>query len=302
MRQRCCVTQLRGRAAVLAGLLALLVLYSHAAIAQEVVLHTAYGDQVTTEVCLKDPATGKKTRFLTISGIYTSHYHPAEYRNGYLYVIKRQGQTSAYSPDTSYIDELWRYSADGEGHRLLSLQGLDFRASNDGSRIAITGYPDKTNGIKLYIIRSSGVVIESYSKGALNAIGLTFGGWVGGDLWIRDQEAVDIYGLIRIDTNTLKAQRYDLKDLDLADSDLSFNLQSLKLAYSDYPVLFDTDSEADFVKDKTPVKLYVYDLKTHDCKQIAHTTAKPFNPKWLNESTLQYDSSKGGRRVKVTVK
>lgn len=289
------------------GLAVVVVLFlvgvlAFAAVAQEVVLKPVEGKLVATDVYLKNSATGKMTKFLTINDAYRDHYHSAEYRSGYVYVIKRQGQTNAFDLSEAYTDELWRYSADGEGKKLWSNPGLDFRVNNDGSRIALIGSADKTSNSRLFIIKADGTRVKDYIKQDLGVVDMRFGGWVGSDLWIKEQETIDIYSLVRIDTKTLETERYDLSKLGLTIADYSFNAQSMILAYSDYPVFFDTFGQEDFEKAKTPVKLYVYDLKTGKRNEIVQSVAEPFNPEWVDKATLLFNNPQGKGKVKVVVK
>ena len=251
------------------------------------------------DIFIKDYRTGKATKFITVTDVYQGHYHPAEYHNGHVYVIRRRGDV--HGP--TWTDELWRYDRNGMETKLWSSKGLDFRVRDDEGMIAVlSGSTRGSPTSNLHLLDRDGKLIKTFPANQLVSTDMSFEKWDGRFLWLADQETVDISGFVRIDSGSMAVKRYDLSQLDLSDEDYALNTTLLRLAYSDYPAIFDTDEAHDFEKRKTPVTLYVYDLTTKHRLFIARTIAKPFNPEWANPSTLEYDNPRGKGRIQKRIR
>lgn len=118
-----------------------------------------YLDSCKSDIYLKSKQTGKEMMFLTIDNVFYLHGHPAEYRNGYLFIIRRIGnangtvQNGQYVPSQNWTDELWRYDSQGNGLKIYSEQGLDFRINNDASLAVVqTGNNGTVEGNTLKVI------------------------------------------------------------------------------------------------------------------------------------------------------
>src|SRR5512140_1169751 len=61
---------------------------------------------------LKNGATAP---FMDVADVYSDHYHPAEFHNGNVYVIRRIGDTSS----STWTDELWKYDSAKRGSRIF---------------------------------------------------------------------------------------------------------------------------------------------------------------------------------------
>ena len=253
------------------------------------------------DIFIKDYRTGKATKFVTVSDVRHS-YHPAEYHNGHLYVIRRPGGDEVYQKNPNWTDELWRYNRKGAGTKLWSSKGLDFRVRDDEGMIAILSGSKQGPENALYLVDRDGKPIKTFQLQQVVSTDMRFEKWDGRFLWLADQEMADISGFVRIDSGSMAVNRYDLSQLDLSDEDYALNTTSLRLAYSDYPVMFETDTAEDFEKARTPVKLYVYDLTTKHRVFIAKAIAKPFNPKWVSPSTLEYDNPRGKGRIQKRIR
>ena len=251
------------------------------------------------DIFIKDYRTGKATKFITITDVYQGHCHPAEYHNGHVYVIRRRGDV--HGP--TWTDELWRYDRNGLGTKLWSSKGLDFRVRDDEGMIAALSRSQQgERRLTLYLLDGDGKLIKTSPAHQLVSTDMSFEKWDDRFLWLADQETVDISGFVRIDSHSMAIKKYDLSQLGLSDEDYALNTTSLLLAYSDYPVMFDTDEAHDFEKRKTPVKLYIYDLSTRHRRLIARAIAEPFNPKWANPSTLEYDNPRGKGRIQKRIR
>jgi hypothetical protein len=70
-----------------------------------------------------------------------------------------------------------------------------------------------------------------------------------------------------------------------------------KIAFSDYPAMYDVDSAQEYERSGAKVNLVVYDLKTKAQEQIATSITKKFEPKWIDENTLEYNNPNGTGRL-----
>ena len=80
---------------------------------------------------------------------------------------------------------------------------------------------------------------------------------------------------------------------------LEFELNANRglLLFSDYPVLLDV-FQSEYNSSKKSVKLYIYDLDTQRQQTISTSITKRFNPKWLDDNTIEFDSPNGnGRQI-----
>lgn len=273
-----------------------------AAGAAEVIVKPNPKDPTAGDVYLKKSHTAKAVKLRTVSNVYLNHYHSAEYKNGSLYIIRRVGAVPGRGQSDSWTDELWRYTQSGRATKLFSAQGLDFRVRDDGGLIAVLAPVTRgTYKASLFLLARDGKVVRSWRPGKLASADLEFEEWAGQYLWLKDQETVEISGFVRIDSRSMNVPKYDVTQLALTDTDYDLNTSALRLAYSDYPPFFDVDSEREFEQAKTPVKLYVCDLRTKRRRVIARSTARDFNPKWIASTVVEYDNPRGKGRVRKTV-
>ncbi|HOC97283.1 MAG TPA: hypothetical protein PKJ54_03305 [Candidatus Pacearchaeota archaeon] len=227
---------------------------------------------------------------MDVDNVYKEHYHSSQFLNDTLYVIKRIGYNGNENGD--WTDELWKYDLNGNGTKIYSARGLDFRALDNG-KIAIT------DGPYLRIIDSNGLPLKEFSFEDISI----------------DPENINIYpilpssissqgeyvilenilpgqiaGLVKINTDTGEITKYDLQNLKIgADFEVSPNLD--KIAFSTYKMLFDANSEAEYKNNKEKVDLIIYNLNTKEQKTILSRTSSdgPFTIRWIDENTIEYN-------------
>lgn len=252
-------------------------------------------DKTKTDVYLKDPKTAQETFYVTLSDIYRGHYHNAEYHNGNLYIIHRTGGDSGYQTNPNWTDELWRYNQQKQGQKLYSVRGLDFRVSDDEKMIAIVTNEEfnllNNSGIKIKTFQSSEVVANPQNSPMFG-----FLAWGTNSIWIDNTIGPSLTGLAKIDTQTYSITKYDLSGLP-AGPEFTINVYKEKIAFSNYPAMFDVDSAQEYERSGAKVNLVVYDLKTKAQQQIATSITKKFEPKWIDENTLEYNNPNGTGRL-----
>ena len=254
------------------------------------------------DIFIKDYRTGKATKFITTTDVNEGHYHPAEYHHGHLYVIRVPGGEDAYQTNPNWTSELWRYGRNGMGTKLWSSKGIDFRVRDDEGMIAILSGSKQGPENALYLVDRDGKPIKTFQLQQVVSTDMRFKKWDGRFLWLADEATMTISGFVRIDTGSMAIKKYDVSQLGLSDEDYSLNTTSLRLAYSDYPPMVDIGLAEDFEKARTPVKLYIYDLTTKHRTFMARAIAKPFNPKWVSSSMLEYDNPRGKGRIQKRIR
>lgn len=254
------------------------------------------------DIFLKDSATGKTSKFITLKDAYSGHYHEAEYHSRCLYIIRRIGWRGYQAENSNWRDELWRYDKNGHGRKLWSRRGLDFRVSPDGKTIAILS-STTSNGrtSDLHLLDFNGKLRKKFGPAGLVKGDFDFERWDGRHLWMKDRDAIDIYSFIRIDTQTFRLAKYATPP-DFQDNlDYHLNTRTSVLAYSDYPVILESDGADRYEKSKSKVNLYVYDLRTKRTRTVATAITDIFNPKWIGSNILEFDNPKGKGRLKKHV-
>jgi hypothetical protein len=259
----------------------------------EVVLKDNYSENLT-DVYLKDLETEEEEFFITVSDFHTTHYHPYEYHNGHLYIIRRIGDTTG----ESWADELWRYDQDNQEKKLYSLAGLDFRVSEDESIIAI-----KEPGNEFTLLDNQGDVLKKFllsdlidTSSADESTDIYFTEVNSEDIWLDVVIHMELQSIKQINTTSYEVITHDLKDLEIG-SEYSLNATNQILAYSDYPIFFDADSSEDFENGNTEVTLYIYNLATKEVEEINTTVSSKFKPVWLDSITLEYNNPEGDNRL-----
>ena len=261
----------------------------------DVIIKENPNEKTKTDVYLKDPKTDQETFYITLSDIYRRHYHSAEYHNGNLYIIHRTGGDDDYQINPNWTDELWRYNQQKQGQKLYSVRGLDFRVSDDEKMIAIITNEEFTllnnSGDKIKTFQSSEVIVNPQNSP-------TFGflAWGTNSIWLKNTFGSSLRGLVKIDTQTYSITKYDLSGLP-AGPEFTINVYKEKIAFSNYPAIFDDYGEREYKRTGAKVNLVVYDLKTKAQQQIATSITKEFEPKWIDENTLEYNNPNGTGRL-----
>lgn len=246
-------------------------------------------DKTKSDIYLKDEKLGVEEFFITLQDVYKSHYHSAEYHNGNLYILIRPGGEDSYLKNPNWTTELWRYDQQKNGVRLFSNKGIDYRVSDDEQIIAIDAHErfeilDK-GGERLSVIKMSDLKTTDKMPDR------GFSGFIGfGDdeIWLDTTYGPTLIGLVKIDINTYKIDKYDLTDLDTGP-EYAFNMERMLLAFTNYPPIFDEGGREDYLKSAEEVNLVVYNLTTKEKTIIATSTTKRFRPVWVHETTLEYN-------------
>lgn len=259
-------------------------------------------DTTKTDVYLRDPRNNQEVFHITLANVHRYHYHSAEYHNGNLYIIRRIGDAYDYQDDTNWTDELWRYNAQKQGVKLFSSRGLDFRVSADESFIAIIG--SEGDGIteeNLIFLRHDGSVFRVFTPDQVGVENLRHIGWSRSDLWVNSGFGPGISSLIKFDTTNFEMSKFDVAHLSLNFNEFDLNTEKEKIAFSNFPFFFDVESEEEYVRSGAIVNLTVYDLNSRSQQSIATSTAKGFEPKWIDDHTLEYNDPGSAGRVTTRI-
>lgn len=251
-------------------------------------------DKNKSDVYLKDK-NGKETFFITLDEVLRNHIHSSEYHNGNLYIIRRTGGEESYQDIPDWTDELWKYDSNKQGIKLYSIRGLDFRVSDDGKLIAVLGAESDQVDIVAFI-DTNGKHLAEFGGDDLGIHLMQPLVWGKNTFWVVDLPPPYPEAFIRIDINPFQASKYEVGNVGIG-MEYVVNPDTQKVAYSDYPPLFDEDSAKEYEKSGKKVTLTVYDLVSEQKEEIATSITKKFNPKWIDSNTLEYDNPKGEGRI-----
>jgi hypothetical protein len=232
--------------------------------------------------------------FAVVQDVYMEHYHPAELQEGTLFILRRlHGDAGAFT------DELWTYSITGKSQRLFAGRGIDFRASPSGVLVAIESNSsliiERTDTAEMHTISID--ELAGANAATLQALTDTNGeppqisleGWSGdskefwGSLgWV----GIPSY-FFRIDPITGAVESFNTSVLQNS-GEYVLEPNTARIAYSSYPRMFDTDTEARFRVSKSPVELRVLHLLDGRSTPIGTSAARPFTPLWTGTSTLEF--------------
>lgn len=263
----------------------------------EVVFKENSQDSRKTDVYLKSLENDTETFFMTITDVYSQHYHNSEYHNGNLYIVRRI-EYDGY-PDETWSDELWRYNPQKEGTKLFSGKGMDFRVNEKESLIVVTSN-DMFN-----ILDNGGGVLKSFRVDEMiaspeNSPSFRFLAWGLDSIWLDNTIGSNLVGLVKIDTRLYSVTKYNLENLP-AGPEFTLNVYSEKLAFSNFPALFDVDGAKRYEESGAKVNLQVYDLKTKEQQLVATSITKRFVPKWIDKNTLEYNDPNSDVRIQKII-
>ncbi|MFC1599018.1 hypothetical protein ACFL2U_03375 [Patescibacteria group bacterium] len=265
----------------------------------ETTLKVNESDQNKTDIYVTNLATGEKILYLTLSNIYSEHYHAAEYHNDHLYIIKE-----LQDPLTR---QLWKYNKQKKGSLLYESEGIDFRVSPYENYVAILSknrllIMSKDGIIKSYNHFHVGVINESFTVPF--QINLLKWSDDGKYFWGNVHESLETRSYYVVDSENWDVVKYETIDLltQLAAGERALNPNISKLVYSNLPIFYDVDSAARFEQGENQVSLYVYDFLTQENKELAQNTSKGFKPIWLDDLTIEYFSTEENKNIRITIK
>jgi LysM repeat protein len=269
----------------------------------EFTLITHPADSSKTDIYVRNVETGERELFVTLPDVCAKHYHPCEYHDRNLYVIRRIGYDGY--PDDTWTDELWRYDADGAGVKLYSTQGLDFRVAPDEKHIAIR----REN---LIFIDALGNPLQEFTVEQLSSHEDKSREYpsVHAALLKWSDDSTTFWGALQSGPRpttmySIRVPSWELKAYDLSEPripwEYDLNANTGEIVYSDYPQVYDEFRLEEFQKSQRTVTLSVYDLSSQDVQIIATSVAKEFNPRWVDDEAIEYDHPDGEDRIVYTI-
>lgn len=251
-----------------------------------------------TEVYLIDESRRSETRLFALPDVYREHYHAAEFHAGELYVIRRPGGQEAYLTNPAWTDELWRYDSKGNGRKLYTGRGIDFRVSPKAHSIAIV-VPEETT--PLVFTDLEGSVQKLFRRTEISGLApedvIRPLSWFGNDMWLTGVQGMEIRSIFSFDTSTDALTSRDVSSLHAVQREFALEPTTETIAYSTYKQdLEESGNEGQ------SAELRIYRLQTGEVKTIvAGVVARPFAPRWINSTTLEYADPSGSERVTVRI-
>jgi hypothetical protein len=107
--------------------------------------------------------------------------------------------------------------------------------------------------------------------------------------------------IYQVSVSDWSVKKFDVAPLNIGD-EFELNANTGQIAYSDYPFLFEVNSNQQFIDNGTKVHLFLYDLNTQALQTIATSIARLFSPKWLDNTIIQYNDPNGAARIEYKIK
>ena len=264
----------------------------------EVVLAPNPSQEGLTDVFSSNPRTGEVTYLISLENVATERFHGQELHQGNLYIIRLQ-----VTPGEPVLDELWRYSPDGQAALLFSGRAIDFRTSPNEEYLAVKHMATEEGGNPerlVFLTREGGLAYEVNTRLLNPDFSIGPVGWSteGREFWAAMQFGQSPLAFLRLATGSWTLRLYDVSAQPLSP-DHHLNTDTARLAFSNYPSIFDADATARLQQNQTPITLWVLDLETQELRTIATTIARPFHPRWLDARTLEYNHPEEEGRVFV---
>ncbi|MCD6329630.1 MAG: hypothetical protein J7M10_04640 [Candidatus Cloacimonetes bacterium] len=258
-------------------------------------------DSTLTDLYVKNIHKDQSQLFITLPDVEVQHYHPAEFRNGSIYVIRRIHPFPEFP--NQWGDELWKYSSMKKGDEIYSSKGMDFRVSPHERDIALV-----SDTVLYFINASDGSNITQFYPSTLSKvrrkdlqiqpIAWTAGGTF---FWGSLYQTVNIFTFFRVIAETWEVDSYDVDTLKINSSDYALNPSNGMLVYSDFPAVFDMETYRHVKKSKMRVHLYLYDLINGESTLLATTHSKDFQPKWLSSRNIEVNNPEGEGRIIISL-
>ncbi len=258
-----------------------------------------------SDISLKDKTTGKETYILTTNDVVKDDSRIPQYRNGYIFLVKRTGNDTY--PSNDWTDELWVYVAKDKGVKLFDSKGLTYNANQDGSLVALLLYKDNspaTDSVTL-LQRGNNWQPKQYSLDAKqcgfsadtpsSAFDLDLEKWQqeSSALWgvyASEYRVVGCYWKLNSETSVVTY--YPVPENPRL---FALNTDKLVALYTDMPAFVDVDYNKEWLSAHPTYSLYLYSLETKKSIKIA-TFPSSFNnisPDWDSSTQLHYTSPKG---------
>lgn len=178
----------------------------------DVALEANSTDSTQTDVYRVNELTDQRTLVLTVDRMNRDHYHPAEWVNGTLYLVK------SYESETGeWVEELWRFPAGKNGKVIYSHSGLDFRVDESDKHIAIISNSTDLKDSIITFIDTEGNTLKQITRSEIaeiksdNALRPLF--WQKDSFWFTADQAADTNHLGNINLTTDAITVYNISSV-----------------------------------------------------------------------------------------
>lgn len=114
--------------------------------------------------------------------------------------------------------------------------------------------------------------------------------------WVDIFVMTEKFTYTKINVSTWTVIHYDVTKIPL-ENEILLNPNNEKIVYTDLPVQI---SDIDINENKKN-HLYLYDFITQKQILISASDAKAFNPKWIDDNTIEYDNPNGEGRIRYNI-
>lgn len=187
---------------------------------------------------------------------------------------------------------------------------IEYKASPNGNYLAVQStseggmrliriYNGNGEEVKIYASQDLGnTSVENTAKTIPNLIN-----WSDDSrsLWGVNTLGATIDSFFKIDTIMWNPFIFNVQDYPIQVQEYYLNTNNDKVVYSDYPITFDGDSSDEFKDSGTDVHLFILNLMNNQQKEIATSKAKRFEPKWIDNDTVEYNDPENEERIENKV-
>jgi hypothetical protein len=264
----------------------------------------------TVDVYLKDKVSNKETYIFTTDNFQRNDTRVSEYRNGYIFYIKRTGNDNY--PSTEWTDELWVYNVQqGQQSKITDSPGLTFSANPDGSLVSLIRY-SKTN--RNFPINNSISILskennwqpKEYPLDVAKCVPdpkLQGGLALGFDTWQQNTSFLwggygggggSVMCYWKLDISSSDVVYYTIQNPP--KNLLALNFDKLVSVYVDIPFLGSADVAQQWTATHPTYSLYLYSLQTGKSTTIGTYPSNlpaPTNFIWDTPTVLHFTSPQG---------
>ncbi|MGC2464858.1 MAG: hypothetical protein WA517_06650 [Candidatus Acidiferrum sp.] len=257
-------------------------------------------DPTKTDIYLKDDKTKEEKLFITLPDVCRRSGPDAQYHDGSLFIIRttgsgitRSAQGDCLGGGGDYKRELWKFGTDKKGTQIFPGYVGGYLFSAKGGLLAVETNTD------VQFLAADGKVLKTLTPGDLGLQAPSLYASSGSAFWLVEEVGAELPYLIKVEAPGFSVTKFDLAALRIGP-EADFDAATERIVASDFPPIYDTDTDHEFRASKATVTLFVYDLRTKHKQVIATSVAKEFGPKWIGQDIVEYDDPLGkGRLTKI---
>lgn len=165
------------------------------------------------------------------------------------------------------------------------------------------------NNNVLTFINQNGTVLGTYELinighglSSYPELGIELSKWSsdGTVFWGNLFHTYSLEGFYKVHINSWTINNYETSSLGISN-DYDLNENNGEIIYSNYPVFFVAGDEENYQNSGTKLNLNIYNLETKNKQLISTSISKKFEPKWIDENTIEYNDPNSEQRIQKII-